>query len=149
MYCVTLKIPVRRLAGPSIVPQTTPTTRPAYVILLECNVTLTRLATIWGHWQMPNFCNSPNFFQPFPKFFPNVLIYRQTFSVLSRSLEFCEMFRIPDCLVMAFFETKSQRLLFFPNILQAVAKYSQGSPFVHQTIPKQSPIRRLITTLVN
>ena len=37
----------------------------------------------------------------------------------------------------------------YPNIHQDVANYSPGSQFVHQTVSKQSPIRRLIATLAN
>ena len=35
---------------------------------------------------------------------------------------------------------------FYPNNHQVVAKYSQGLPFVHQTVPKQSAIQAALSS---
>ena len=117
LYCVTLKIPVRQLSGPSIVSQ----------IILN----------------PPPPPNSPNFLQTFPEVLPNVLIFRQTFSVLSGSLEFSEMFRTPDCLVMAFDTKSKQKVAVFPKYSPSCGKIFAGlaicSPNNSQSV-SNSPI---------
>ena len=124
----------------------------------------TGLATIWRHWRAANLWNSPNLLHIFSKMspsFPNVLLLRQTLSMLAkRSLEVLEMntkftrlFGDPDILPQI-----SKQSLFSPNIHEVVANYSPGKMFakyprhnrhLHQTVAKQSSIRRLIATFAN
>ena len=74
---------------------------------------------------------------------PNVLRVRRTFSRKFGNVE-----NSRDHSRNLTFHPKSP-VAPYPNIHQDVANYSPGSQFVHQTVSKQSPIRRLIATLAN